>query len=63
MHLDPDISHYKVISIVSDIQKMKLQSVGYRVDIISDLADTARERLEEVSRINRFSRIHDMGQI
>jgi hypothetical protein len=45
MHLGPDISHYKVISIVSDIQKMKLQSVGYRVDIISDLADTARERL------------------
>jgi carboxypeptidase T len=62
MRLNPDISHYEVLAILSDEQKKNLESVGYRVEVISDLVDIARERLDEVSRINRFSEVNDMAK-
>jgi hypothetical protein len=41
MHLNPNISHYEVFAIINNEQKSKLESVGYRVDVISDLVEIA----------------------
>jgi carboxypeptidase T len=62
IHLNPDISQYEVFAIITNEQKKKLESRGYIVEVISDLVETARERLAEVSRTNRFAEVHDMAE-
>ena len=52
--LDENDYLYKVAAIISDDDKQKLESQGYEVQILSDLRNTAKARLKEVSRTNRF---------
>jgi murein tripeptide amidase MpaA len=49
---------YRVDAIVSDDDIKRLKSVGYGVETISDLSKIAKERLKEVSRRNRFSKVN-----
>jgi hypothetical protein len=46
---------YRVDAIVSDEDIRRLVSAGYAIEIVSDLSITAKERLNEVSRTNRFN--------
>ena len=46
---------YKVSAIISSDDKEKLESLGYSVEIKSNLSEVAKARLKEVSRTNRSS--------
>jgi carboxypeptidase T len=60
---DENDSLFKVDAIVNESDKQKLESEGYSVEIISDLSETAKQRLKEVSRTNRFSKATSLGDL
>ena len=53
----PSPGQFVVPGILTRDQIFQVASSGYRVSIISDLSRVAQERLQEVSRTNRFSDI------
>jgi murein tripeptide amidase MpaA len=55
---DENDSLFKVDAIVSDDDIKRLKSVGYGVETMSDLSKIAKERLKEVSRRNRFTKVN-----
>ena len=46
---------FVVPGILSEEQIEQVKSAGYTVEVVSDLAEVARERITEVSRTNRFA--------
>jgi carboxypeptidase T len=59
---DQSTSQYEVAAIISSEQKQQLESAGYSVEVISDLREIAKARLDEVSKVNRFTEAHGMSE-
>jgi carboxypeptidase T len=62
-HQATDTYLYQVVAIITNEQKQQLESEGYTVEVTSDLKDIARVRLQEVSKVNRFSEVHTMSDL
>jgi carboxypeptidase T len=57
-----DTFEYEVIGLLNNEQKQQIESGGYRVEIISNLDQAAGERLNEVSRVNRFTEARALSE-
>lgn len=56
---------FVVPGILSEEQIVQVKSAGYGVEVVSDLTEVARERITEVSRVNRFAEtggVADFGE-
>jgi hypothetical protein len=53
---------YRVDAILSDEDIRRLESAGYTIEKVSDLSETAKERLNQVSRSNRISETNPHGK-
>src|SRR6476469_7065063 len=50
-----DTNKFIVTGILNDDQIQQVKSEGYKVEILSDLSQTSKERIKEVSKTNRFA--------
>jgi carboxypeptidase T len=49
-----DANKFVVTGILNDEQIQKVKSAGYTVEVLSDLSQVSKERIQEVSKSNRF---------
>ena len=54
-----DTNKFIVIGILNDNQIQQVKSAGYKVEILSDLSQTSKERIKEVSKTNRFAQTQE----
>ncbi len=52
---EENTDRFVVSGILTEQQIEQVRSAGYTVEILSDLSEISRERMQEVSRANRFS--------
>jgi murein tripeptide amidase MpaA len=52
---------FVVPGILSEEQIEQVKSAGYTVEVVSDLTEVARERITEVSRVNRYAEIRGVA--
>lgn len=50
-----DTNRFIVPGILTNEQMRQVEAVGYTVEVVSDLTQVAEERVQEVSRVNRFA--------
>jgi carboxypeptidase T len=53
---EENTNKFIVTGILNDDQIQQVKSAGYKVEILSDLSQTSKERIKEVSKTNRFAR-------
>jgi carboxypeptidase T len=58
-----DGAKFSVSGILTDEQIQQVRSLGYIVDVYLDLSIEAGNRLQEVSRVNRFDETYEMHEI
>ena len=56
------VDRFMVPGILTDEQIQQLEALGYTVEVIADLSQVAAERIQEVSRINRFAEVRGVSE-
>lgn len=55
-------NHFMVPGILTDDQIQQVKVGGYTVEVISDLTQAAKERVQEVSQVNRFAEARGLSE-
>ncbi len=57
-----EANRFMVPGILTDEQILQVETAGYTVEVISDLSQVAAERVQEVSRVNRFAEARGISE-